>query len=94
MTEVITEDKRGSGKRNENYRNPLGNMTYKDVWDLKKLPEDKLEEFHKKFRISETSCPPLSLRPKNIICFHCKECFVESINAVKMKDVKKEQEVV
>ena len=41
-------------KRNENYRNPLGNMTYKDVWDLKKLPEDKLEEFHKKYNDAES----------------------------------------
>lgn len=77
-------------KTGDIYKNPLGNMTAEELWNLKKLSKEEIEEFHKSFRVTTTKCPPVKIKPKHIICFHCKECFVESLQNVRLKDIKAE----
>ena len=80
-----------SDKLSASYRNPNGILTYKFLWDLKKSSEEEIEQFLKEFRVTEVACPPEKIRPKGILCFHCKDCFLHAIEEVKLKDVKKEE---
>ena len=79
-------------KLSADYKNPNGCMTYAKLWDLHKGTDEERLEFHKKYRVTKEPCPPSKLRPKGIVCFHCKECFEYAIDNVKQKDVKKELE--
>ena len=74
------------------YKNKQGNMSYAQMWELKKMSEEDREKFLADFKICKDPCPPNKLRPKWIMCFYCKDCYLDAIENVKLKDVKKEAE--
>ena len=74
------------------YKNENGCMSYARLWEIKKMSEEDREEFLRTFRITKEPCPPKKLRPKWIMCFYCKDCFLDALENIKLKDVKKEAE--
>ena len=70
-----------SRNRGNNYNNPNGKMSIKEMIVIKH--NNKIEEFMRNFKVTKNKCPNERLKPKNGMCFQCIKCIKYAFHEIK-----------